>query len=72
MRFANDFRLWLRHSWKSLANHLTRDQKSLFTVTHALFLISCIVNTMAADDLSKHNNVSTIILASASEGEVLC
>ena len=38
--FANDFHSWLRHSWKSLANHLTRDQKSLFTVTHALFFIS--------------------------------
>ena len=25
--FANDFHSWLRHSWKSLANHLTRDQK---------------------------------------------
>ena len=27
MRFANDFHLWLRHSWKSLANRLTRDPK---------------------------------------------
>ena len=36
--FANDFHSWLRHSWKSLANHLTRDQKSSFT--HALFCIS--------------------------------
>ena len=25
--------------WKALANHLTRDQKSLLTVTHALFYI---------------------------------
>ena len=24
--FANDFHSWLRHSWKSLANYLTRDQ----------------------------------------------
>ena len=39
MRFTNDFHSWLRHSWKSLANRLTRDpKKSLFTVTHALFL----------------------------------
>ena len=38
--FANDFHSWLRHSWKSLANHLTSDQKSLFTLTHALFFIS--------------------------------
>ena len=27
MRFANDFHSWLRHSWKSLANRLTRDPK---------------------------------------------
>ena len=27
MRFANDFHSWLCHSWKSLANHLTRDRK---------------------------------------------
>ena len=27
MWFANDFHSWLRHSWKSLTNHLTRDQK---------------------------------------------
>ena len=38
--FANDFHEWLLHSKKSLANHLTRDQKSLFKVTHALFYIS--------------------------------
>ena len=27
MRFANDFHSWLRHSWKSSANRLTRDPK---------------------------------------------
>ena len=27
MRFANDFHSWLHHSWKSLANRLTRDPK---------------------------------------------
>ena len=26
-RFTNDFHSWLRHSWKSLANRLTRDPK---------------------------------------------
>ena len=26
---CQDFHSWLRHSWKSLANHLTRDQKIL-------------------------------------------
>ena len=43
MRLANDFHSWLRHSWKLLANRLTRDQTSLFTVTHALFFISLFV-----------------------------
>ena len=43
MWFANDFHSWLRPSWKLLANHLTRDQKSLFMVTHALsFMYFCI------------------------------
>ena len=27
MRFANEFHSWLHHSWKSLANRLTRDPK---------------------------------------------
>ena len=27
MRFANDLHSWLRHSWQSLANRLTRDPK---------------------------------------------
>ena len=40
MWFTNDFHSWLRHSWKSLANQLSRDRKSLYTVTYALFDIS--------------------------------
>ena len=35
MWFAND-----RHSWKALAYRLTRDQKLMFTVSHALFNVS--------------------------------
>ena len=35
--FANDFHEWRSHEWKSLAKHLTSDQKSLFTVTNVLF-----------------------------------
>ena len=46
MRFANNFHSWLRHSWKSLANRLTRDPKSLFTVTHALFFIYYHITTI--------------------------
>ena len=36
LRFANDFRSWLHHSWKWLAHRLTWQKKSLFMVTHAL------------------------------------
>ena len=36
-RLGNDFHLWLCRPWKSLANRLTRDKISLFTVTHTLF-----------------------------------
>ena len=35
--FANDSHEWRSHEWKSLAKHLTSDQKSLFTVTNVLF-----------------------------------
>ena len=49
-RFGNDFHSWLRHSLKSLPNRLTRDKKSLFTVTHALFFIYL----QATESHSKH------------------
>ena len=39
MRFADDFHSWLCHPWKSLANHLTHNKKSLFTITYASFYI---------------------------------
>ena len=32
--FNNDFHSWLHHPQKSLVNHLTRDQKWLFMVSH--------------------------------------
>ena len=32
------------HSWKSLVSHPTRDQKLLFTVAHALFFTSLLLN----------------------------
>ena len=48
-RFVNDFHSWLRHLWKSLPNRLTRDKKSLFTVTHALFFISIIMAFFSLD-----------------------
>ena len=28
---ANDFHSWLRHSWESLANRLTRDKKNRYS-----------------------------------------
>ena len=35
--FANDLHEWCSHEWKSLANHITSDQKSLFAVKNILF-----------------------------------
>ena len=35
--FANYSHDWRNHEWKYLANHLTSDQKSLFTATNVLF-----------------------------------
>ena len=44
MRFANDFHSWLRHSWKLLANRLTRDPKIVIhgnscIILYILFLV---------------------------------
>ena len=36
-QFGNDFHEWLRHSWNSLPNRLTRDKKKVFTNIHTLF-----------------------------------
>ena len=36
-RFANNFHEWRSHEWKLLANRITSDPKSLFTVTNVLF-----------------------------------
>ena len=38
MRFANDFHSWLRHSWKSLANRLTRDPKIVINGNSCIIL----------------------------------
>ena len=47
MRFANDFHSWLRHSWKLLANRLTRDPK---IVIHGN---SCIILYFIAQGLAE-------------------
>ena len=57
--FANDFHSWWSHSWKSLANHLTRDQKSLFTVTHALFFISQYMHDTYPKCVKELNGIKT-------------
>ena len=41
MRFANDFHSWLRHSWKSLANRLTRDPKIVIHGNSCIILYIC-------------------------------
>ena len=48
--FANDLHEWRSHEWKSLANHLTSNPKSLFTETNVLFYslhaILCLEHTI--------------------------
>ena len=48
--FANDFHSWLRHSWKSLANQLTRDRK---IVIHGNSWIIHYIITVGADCVAK-------------------
>ena len=40
MRFTNDFQSWLCHSWKSLANRITRDPKSFIHGNSCIILYS--------------------------------
>ena len=58
--FANDFHEWQSLEWKALANHITSDKKSLFTVTNVLFyflhVILCPEHTIAL----KNNHRSLI------------
>ena len=46
MRFANDFHSWLCHSWKSLANRLTRDPKIVIHGNSCIILYISIVLAM--------------------------
>ena len=41
MRFVNNFHSWLRHSWKSLANRLTRDPKIVIGGNSWIILYVC-------------------------------
>ena len=43
-RFANDFHSWLRHSWKLLANRLTRDPKIVIHGNSCIILYIFIKN----------------------------
>ena len=46
MRFANDFHSWLRHSWKLLANRLTRDPKIVIHGNSCIILYISIVDAL--------------------------
>ena len=60
-RYANAFREWRSHERRSSANHITTDQKSLFTVNNVLFYflqaIFCSEHTIPP---KKHNHRSLI------------
>ena len=50
-----------RHSWKSSLNHLTRDPKSLSTVTHAsrfIYFVTNIMNVHWPGEITSQNNCS--------------
>ena len=69
MRFANDIHSWLRHSWKSLANRLTRDPK---IVRHGN---SCIILYVIVFWKSFHYLIQPIICQfciQAGPGPVFC
>ena len=46
MWFANNFRSWLRHSWKLLANRLTRDPKIFIHGNSCIILYISIANAL--------------------------
>ena len=48
MRFANDFQSWLRHSWKLLANRLTRDPKIVIHGNSCIILYIFVFNQAPA------------------------
>ena len=49
--FANDFHSWLRHLWKSLANHPTRDQKIIIHGKPCIILYIIIQRLIFENDL---------------------
>ena len=55
MWFANDFHSWLRHTWKLLANHLTRDPK---IIIHGN---SCIIHYIFNQDNTAYTVVALVV-----------
>ena len=50
---SNDFHSWFRRWWKSLANHLTRDQNIVIHGNSCIILhMDFMINTIASDDLA--------------------
>ena len=49
MRFANDFHSWLRHSWKLLANRLTRDPKIVIHGNSCIILYIIIISSISSN-----------------------
>ena len=68
MRFANDFHSWLRHSWKLLANRLTRDPKIVIHGNSCIILY-IIIAALRGQVFSEHGitTASTISVLSNDE-----
>ena len=56
MRFANDFHSWLRHSWKLLANRLTRDPKIVIHSNSCIILYISQAATRSSRSLNGNEN----------------
>ena len=53
--FANNFHSWLPHSWKLLANHITSNQKLLFTEMNVLFHFLHVILCLWTHNLTENN-----------------
>ena len=59
MYFANDFHEWRSYGWKSLANHFTIDEKSLFTVMNVLFYFLRAISSPEHNSAINHQSRSS-------------
>ena len=63
MRFANNFHEWWSYEWKSFANCITSDPKSLFMANNVLFyFFTCYLMSWTHNNSTKKPNSQPLIL----------